>query len=64
MKQGGIATESTCVSIRKFSEETISPEDLVRLGTMSQEMDAFFRDVIPVPIVLLLEQLIQEKQLP
>lgn len=47
VKQGGIATESTCVSIRKFSEETISPEDLVRLGTMSQEMDAFFRDVIP-----------------
>ena len=47
VKQGGIATESTCVSIRKFSEETISPEDLVRLGTMSQEMDDFFCDVIP-----------------
>ena len=47
VKQGGIATESTCVSIRKFSEETISPDDLVKLGTMSQEMDEFFRDVIP-----------------
>lgn len=47
VKHGGIATESTCVSIRKFSEETISPEDLVKLGTMSKEMDEFFRDVIP-----------------
>lgn len=47
VKHGGIATESTCVSIRKFSEETIAPDDLVRLGTMSAQMDAFFRDVLP-----------------
>lgn len=45
-ERGGIATESTCVSIRKFSEDTITPAKLVEYGTMSKELDAFFRDVI------------------
>jgi len=45
--RGGIATEGTCASIRKFSDDTLSPEDLVRSGTMSQEMDDFFRQVLP-----------------
>lgn len=45
--RGGIATEGTCASIRKFSEETLTPEDLVRSGTMSKEMDEFFRQILP-----------------
>lgn len=45
--RGGIATEGTCASIRKFSDDTMSPEDLVRSGTMSPEMDEFFRQVLP-----------------
>lgn len=46
-ERGGIATESTTVSIRKFAEDTISPEQLVGCGTISREMDEFFRDIIP-----------------
>lgn len=51
--RGGIATESTCVSIRKFADDTISPDQLVRLGTISGEMDEFFRDVIPCANVII-----------
>ncbi|MCR4443461.1 MAG: ATPase, T2SS/T4P/T4SS family [Peptococcaceae bacterium] len=52
-ERGGIATESTCLSIRKFSDDTISPDELVRLGTISQEMEDFFRDVIPSANVII-----------
>jgi pilus assembly protein CpaF len=45
--RGGIATESTCVSIRKFAEDSLSPEQLVAYGTISRELDQFFRDAIP-----------------
>jgi pilus assembly protein CpaF len=45
--RGGIATEGTCASIRKFSEDTLTPVDFVRSGTMSAELDAFFSDVLP-----------------
>lgn len=45
--RGGIATESTCVSIRKFPEDIVSPEQLVKFGTISREMDEFFRDAVP-----------------
>lgn len=45
--RGGIATESTCVSIRKFSEDTVSPEQLIQYGTISKEMDEFFQDAVP-----------------
>lgn len=44
--RGGIATESTCVSIRKFAEDTLSPEQLILHGTISAEIDEFLRDVI------------------
>ncbi|MDX9871863.1 MAG: ATPase, T2SS/T4P/T4SS family [Clostridia bacterium] len=46
-QRGGIATESTTVSIRKFAEDTLSPEQLVDGGAISAEMDQFFRDVVP-----------------
>jgi len=52
-ERGGIATESTCVSIRKFSEDTISPEQLVEYGTISKEMDEFFRDAIPCSNIII-----------
>jgi pilus assembly protein CpaF len=45
--RGGIATEGTCVSIRKFSDETITPADLVKMGSISEEMNRFFAQVIP-----------------
>ncbi len=51
--RGGIATESTCVSIRKFAEDTLSPEQLVEYGTISAELDAFFRDVIPCTNIII-----------
>lgn len=46
-EKGGVSTESTVISIRKFAEDTISPGQLVEYGTMSKEMDEFFRDVLP-----------------
>ncbi len=46
-EKGGISTESTVVSIRKFAEDTITPKQLVEYSTMSKEMDEFFQDVIP-----------------
>jgi pilus assembly protein CpaF len=52
-EKGGIATESTVVSIRKFSEDTVSPEQLVGYGTISKEVDEFFRDVIPSSNVII-----------
>ena len=45
--RGGIATEGTCASIRKFSEDTLTPAHLVEYGTISAEMDAFFAQVLP-----------------
>ena len=45
--RGGIATEGTCASIRKFSEDTLTPAHLVAGGTISKEMDAFFSQVLP-----------------
>gem|GEM_PF-701647 len=45
--RGGIATEGTCASIRKFSEDTLTPSHLVKGGTISGEMDAFFSEVLP-----------------
>lgn len=47
--RGGIATESTCVSIRKFSEDTLSTEELIQGGTISPEIDEFFGILSPVP---------------
>lgn len=52
-EKGGIATESTVVSIRKFSEDTISPEQLVEYGTISEEIHEFLRDVIPSSNVII-----------
>jgi pilus assembly protein CpaF len=52
-QRGGIATESTVVSIRKFAEDTVSPEKLVSFGTISKEVDDFFRDVIPCANVII-----------
>ncbi len=46
-ERGGVATESTVVSIRKFSEDVIPPEKLIENGTMSQEMNEFFQDIVP-----------------
>lgn len=45
--RGGIATEGTCASIRKFSEDTLTPAHLVASGMMSGEMDSFFSHVLP-----------------
>ena len=45
--RGGIATEGTCASIRKFSEDTLTPAHLVAGGTISGEMDEFFSQVLP-----------------
>jgi len=45
--RGGVATEGTCASIRKFSEDTITPEHLVTGGSISGEMNAFFSQVLP-----------------
>lgn len=52
-ERGGVATHSTCASIRKFSEDTISPDQLVKYGTISQEMDEFFRDAVPCTNVII-----------
>ena len=52
-ERGGIATESTCISIRKFSEDTISPEQLIKYGTISEEMDEFFKDAIPCANIII-----------
>ncbi|MDR0468440.1 MAG: Flp pilus assembly complex ATPase component TadA [Peptococcaceae bacterium] len=45
--RGGIATEGTCASIRKFSDDTITPAHLVAGGSISREMDEFFSQVLP-----------------
>lgn len=45
--RGGIATEGTCASIRKFAEETITSAQLVAGGCISEEMDEFFAQVLP-----------------
>ena len=45
--RGGIATEGTCASIRKFSEDAVTPAHLVALGTISVEMDEFLSQVLP-----------------
>lgn len=45
--RGGIASGGTCASIRKFAEDTLTPADLVKNGTMSLEMNAFFEQVLP-----------------
>lgn len=50
---GGVATESTCVSIRKFSEDIISSEELVQMGTINKEIDEFFRDVVPCSNIII-----------
>lgn len=51
--RGGIATESTSASIRKFPEDTVSPEQLIEYGTISKEMDEFFRDAVPCSNVVI-----------
>lgn len=51
--RGGIATESTCVSIRKFSEDTLSTEELIQGGTISPEIDEFFRDLVPCANIII-----------
>lgn len=51
--KGGVATESTSVSIRKFSDDAIQPEQLVNYGTISSEMDEFMRDIIPSSNVII-----------
>ena len=45
--RGGVATEGTCASIRKFSEDTITPAHLVAGGSISEEMNEFFSQVLP-----------------
>ena len=45
--RGGVATEGTCASIRKFSEDTITPAHLIEGGSISREMDEFFAQVLP-----------------
>ena len=45
--RGGVATEGTCASIRKFSEDTLTPAHFVDSGTISDEMDLFFSQVLP-----------------
>jgi pilus assembly protein CpaF len=52
-EHGGIATESTCVSIRKFAEDSLSLEQLVEYGTISPELDEFFHDAIPCSNVII-----------
>ena len=47
VSRGGLAAEGTCASIRKFSEGTLTPAELVQGGTVSREMDDFFRTVLP-----------------
>jgi len=51
--RGGIATESTCISIRKFPEDTISPEQLVQLGTINEEINEFFQDAVPCSNIII-----------
>lgn len=51
--RGGVATESTCVSIRKFSEDTLSTKQLIAGGTISSEIDEFFQDVIPCSNIII-----------
>lgn len=45
--RGGLAADGTCASIRKFSERTMTPAELTALGTISGEMDEFFRQALP-----------------
>ncbi|MCL1849192.1 MAG: Flp pilus assembly complex ATPase component TadA, partial [Clostridiales bacterium] len=45
--RGGIATEGTCASIRKFSEDTLTPAHFIGSGTISEEMDSFFSQILP-----------------
>lgn len=52
-EKGGVATESTVVSIRKFAEDTITPEQLVEFGTISKEINDFFQAVIPVSNIII-----------
>jgi len=51
--RGGIATESTCISIRKFSDDTLTPEQLIRYGSISEEMDEFFCDAVPCSNIII-----------
>lgn len=51
--KGGIATEGTCVSIRKFTEDIISPQQLQESGTISSEMNEFFRDVVSIANIII-----------
>jgi len=39
--KGGIAGAGTCASIRKFSDITMTSDDLIKYGTMSPDMDEF-----------------------
>ena len=51
--RGGVATESTIVSIRKFSDDVITPDKMVEYGTMSAEMNEFFKDVVPYANIII-----------
>jgi len=51
--RGGVATESTLVSIRKFSDDVIPPEKMVEFGTMSEEMNEFFKDAVPYSNIII-----------
>lgn len=53
VQRGGISTEGTCISIRKFSDDTISPAQLIACGTISRDMDEFFRDVVPCANIII-----------
>lgn len=52
-ERGGIAIDSPVVSIRKFPDEVIQPQHLVKYGTLSQEMNEFFQDALVASNVII-----------
>lgn len=44
--RAGISTYSHTVSIRKFPEETITPDDLIKFGSINKEIKDFLQDAV------------------
>lgn len=44
---GGISGNGPAVSVRKFSPDILSDEELIQSGTVSREMIEFFQDAVP-----------------
>lgn len=47
IKDGGISLAGVGMSLRKFSSDVFTSEEMIKAGTMSREMDEFFAAVLP-----------------